>query len=312
MQVILQQLKIQFGERWASSLNGSVFSMPSLKVWFAAWQVRLVNLFAIILLASALAKVTWMVVSPENVALPKTNTTSGSLANIEPAARLRTISALHLFGEANTPIVNNAPIVAPETRLKLTLKGVFASTDSKRAFAIILDSNKKEKAYRLGSKVSGGAVLHAVYVDRVILKRNGRLETLRLATLYNKATSRNRTKSSSKLSSSRTPTKTIRADAKLKKLKQTLLKDPQKIWQQVRISPVLKNGSIKGYTVEHQDKQLMQSLTLQKGDVITEVNGQALSNPAALYGLMNQLSKQKNIDVTIERNGQAQTIQLQL
>ena len=56
----------------------------------------------------------------------------------------------------------------------------------------------------------------------------------------------------------------------------------------------------------------MRSLTLQKGDVITAVNGQLLSDPSVLYSLMGKLTSQKNIDVTIERNGQVQVIQLQL
>lgn len=301
MPAILNQL--------SSKLNGQVIHSPVFKVWL----VRVVNVVAIVLLASVLAKLTWMVVSPDNYyTSSKTATNQHSPANIEPASRLRAISNLHLFGKTETPPVLDAPIVAPETRLQLKLKGVFASSNPQRAFAIISDSKNKDKAYRLGSKVSGGAVLHAVYVDRVILKRNGRLETLRMATTYNSKTSKSTYKRQQTSRITTTNKRTVRATQKLKQLKQTLLKDPQKIWQQVRISPVLKNGSIKGYTVEHQDKQLMRSLTLKKGDVITAVNGQALSDPSVLYGLMNKLTSQKNIDVTIERNGQLQTIQLQL
>jgi len=303
MQASLEQLR----ERLSSKLNGQVIHSAV----FRLWLVRVINLIAIILLASVLAKLTWMVVSPDNKSLSNALTKQNIPAGIEPVARLSVISNLHLFGKAETAPVLDAPIVAPETRLQLKLKGVFASSNPQRAFAIISDSKNQDKAYRLGSKVSGGAVLHAVYVDRVILKRNGRLETLRMATFYNGKISKS-TYKGQQTGRASINKRTVRATPKLQQLKQTLLKDPQKIWQQVRISPVLKGGSIKGYTLEHQDKQLMRSLTLQKGDVITAVNGQALSDPSVLYGLMNKLTSQKSIDVTIERNGQLQTIQLQL
>jgi type II secretory pathway component PulC len=54
----------------------------------------------------------------------------------------------------------------------------------------------------------------------------------------------------------------------------------------------------------------MKALHIRKTDIITAVNGQSLSDPATLYGLMNILSDQQSLELTIERNGQQQTIQL--
>lgn len=278
---------------------------------FQLWLVRVVNLVVVVLLASVLAKLTWLLVFPGNNALPKAVNQHTKQDKVAVTVRLNSISDLALFGRAEAPPVQDAPIVAPETRLQLKLKGVFASSDPLQAFAIISDNKNQDKAYRLGSTVSGGAILHAVYADRVILKRNGRLETLRMTITYddkgNKSTYRE-SNNAAVVANKRT----INAGAKLRALKQTLLKDPQEIWKQVRISPVLKDGSIRGYSIDHEDKQLMRSLTLQKGDVITAVNGQLLSDPSVLYSLMGKLTSQKNIDVTIERNGQVQVIQLQL
>ncbi|MGD8527006.1 MAG: type II secretion system protein GspC [Thioalkalispiraceae bacterium] len=303
MQAILKQFSDQVGRHFDRKWLNS----PSSRVWW----VRLANLVALILLASALARLTWMVVSPDTAPVQAGNAASSKPVNIEPAARLLSISNLHLFGKAEAPAVVDAPIVAPETRLQLKLKGVFASSDPRQAFAIIADSKNQDKAYRLGSSVSGGAVLHAVYPDRVILKRNGRLETLRMETIY-KANQGNNTSFRKQPTRSATTKRVVRATPKLRQLKQTLVQDPKTIWQQVQIRPVLKNGSIRGYSVEHQDKQLMRSLTLRKGDVITAVNGVTLSDPSSLYGLMDQLSTKNSIELTIERNGQLQTIQLRL
>ena len=275
------------------------------------WLINVVNIVFIILLAMALAQLTWRIFSPDSYKNASSPAPAQSAASkIESAARLSTISHLHLFGKMDVAEKVDAPIVAPETRLQLKLKGVFAANEPEQAFAIISDSKNNDKSYRVGSKVVGGAVLHAVYPDRVILKRNGRLETLRMSTQYDKQAIKTSTRTAS--SKPRATRKVMRAPPKLRQLKETLLKDPQKIWQQVRISPVLKNGSIKGYSVEHKDKQLMNSLNLQKGDVITEVNGKLLSDPSSLYGLMNQLKTQKSLSVTIERNNQEQVIQLQM
>jgi len=69
---------------------------------------------------------------------------------------------------------------APETRLKLTLRGVFASEDSSGGRAIVGDPQGKEENYAVGDPLPGGAKLSEIYPDRIILERNGRFETLRL------------------------------------------------------------------------------------------------------------------------------------
>lgn len=273
------------------------------------WLVMAVNAVLIILVAASLAQLTWRIASPDNKG-KQGKTVQNITSPVEAAARLGAISELHLFGKAEVETRQNVPIVAPDTRLQLKLKGVFASSNPERAYAIISDSKNEDKSYRLGSKVAGGAILHAVYPDRVILKRNGQLETLRMSTSYDKSGIATSSKQTKRVS--RTPRQVVHAPPKFKKLKDTLLRDPQKIWQQVKVSPVLKNGSIKGYRVEHKDKQLMRSLHLQQGDVITAVNGKPLSDPASLYGLMNQLKTQNSLNVTIERNHQLQEIQLQM
>ena len=78
----------------------------------------------------------------------------------------------------------------------------------------------------------------------------------------------------------------------------------------MRINPVMKNGKVQGYTLAHNDPGLMTAMNLRKTDVITGVNGESLSDPATLYGLMSTLSEQQSLELTVQRNGQEQTIQL--
>jgi general secretion pathway protein C len=95
---------------------------------------------------------------------------------------LERIAGWHLFGRPpeQTVAAPRAPVEAPKTRLQLTLRGVMASGAAGEARAIIAEPGGRERQYRPGQAVPGGAELAEVRPDRVILQRNGRYETLPL------------------------------------------------------------------------------------------------------------------------------------
>lgn len=66
----------------------------------------------------------------------------------------------------------------PETKLELKLRGAFTAVDNANAGAIIEDDRKVAHHYAIGDEVPGDATLRAIYADRVVLARNGLLETL--------------------------------------------------------------------------------------------------------------------------------------
>ena len=271
----------------------------------------------VVLITQSFAEMTWSFFSPNQALQPNSIQTKNQAAGVRKVtnASLAKLSNYHLFGDAkkSAPVIQQKVIDAPETRLRLDLKGVFASTNASEALAIISSSKGKDKTYHIGDKIIGGALLHAVYEDRVILKRNGQLETLRLPkskvdsqSFYTAPTS---TTNSPPSHVQNTQSKKGQS-RRLREIRDTLLKDPAKIWQQVRIAPVMKNGQIHGYTMAHNDQKLMKALNIRQSDVITSINGQALSDPATLYGLMGSLSEQKSLMIDIERNGRQQTLEL--
>lgn len=273
---------------------------------------RFVFILLIILITQTFAELTWEIFTPAQKS--SSYMVKPSAVRVNTAAvssSLDSVGTYHLFGDAKTQaVVQQKVIDAPETRLRLDLKGVFASSNASEALAIISSSKGKDKTYHIGDKVTGGVLLHAVYADRVILKRNGKLETLRLpkpkvdSKAFYSPTATYNGRSSASATSNQSQSK------RLREMRDTLLKDPAKIWQQIRINPVMKNGEVQGYTLAHNDQKLMQALNLRKTDIITAVNGQSLSDPATLYGLMSSLSDQQSLELTVERNGQLQTIQL--
>lgn len=279
---------------------------------------KLILILLIILITQTFAELTWQIFTPAEKHVSTTVMTS-SARSTSPVttSSLSNVSSYHLFGDAKksaNTVVPQKVISAPETRLRLDLKGVFASSKASEALAIIASSKDKDKTYHIGDKVVGGAVLHAVYNDRVILKRNGKLETLSLPkpkidskAFYNPQQSSIDRSPSNKVISSR-PSQS--QSKQLREMRNTLKNEPEKIWQQIRINPVMKNGGVQGYTLAHNDQKLMKALNLRKTDIITAVNGQSLSDPSTLYGLMGSLSEQPSLELSIVRDGQPQTIQL--
>src|SRR5689334_9741802 len=108
---------------------------------------------------------------------------AGATPVIQPAARRRTnvavIANAHLFGAHAAPASADAAN-APQTDMRLVLTGVIAGEDPSTGVAIIGESASSAKVFGTGDTVPGGAKLHAVYSDRVILDRNGQLESLPL------------------------------------------------------------------------------------------------------------------------------------
>lgn len=97
-----------------------------------------------------------------------------SSANIDPSS----IAERNFFGLASDkPVVDVQAL--PETKLELTLRGAFAAAEGEPATAIIEEDNRKvSETYLVGDELPGDATLSAVYPDRIVLSRNGLLETL--------------------------------------------------------------------------------------------------------------------------------------
>ncbi len=266
-----------------------------------------VNIVLIILLAKAAAETTLLLFSAPLT--PTTSTLSPrpvAAIEMKSTSRLLTVAPLHLFGEATVTPATQAPIDAEKTQLHLVLRGVFAGDPSK-ALAIIADDHGNEAVYFVNSVVPGGARLHAIYSDRVILERNGRYESLHLP--------REELPDGAVAKFDNQPV--VRevggaVAAKLENIRQTLQTNPQDIWKEVRIEPVLDQGRIKGYHLTHNDRQLMKSLGIEPTDVITAVNGAALSDPKVLYNLMTEFNTAQDIRLTVERSGQTEILLIHL
>jgi general secretion pathway protein C len=248
------------------------------------------------------------------------------------------ISSWHLFGvvpkNIPKPIVVApepvAPQEAPDTTLRLTLKGVAASRDMMSAWAIIADRMRNEDTYGIDDPLPDGAVLKEIYADRIILLHNGRLETLRLPEDNLPEGSNNRANRSSARANRRSNTRSTprrtssvpngavnqlsyEAAQVVKSYKQKLLSDPQSVMNTLRAEPYRQGGQLKGYRIfPGKDKQLFGQVGLQPGDVVTAVNGIELDSPLKGLEVMQNITDASEVSVNVLRNGVNQTYMVPL
>lgn len=91
-------------------------------------------------------------------------------------------------------------------------------------------------------------------------------------------------------------------------VRQQLIEDPSSIMNFVRPSPAHKNGQLIGYRINPgKDKELFKAAGLVSGDVITKVNGVAVTTPNALLSLQ-KLKNASSVTLTVQRYGQETTI----
>jgi len=265
-----------------------------------------VSLLFVILIGYYLAKIAWLLYPTADEAswtppVAATRSTSGS-ADRE---NYRSIVDTHLFGTANA---DSAPVVveetddAPDTRLNLKLRATVSAEDQNIAHAIIADGSGKENVYFVRDSIPGGATLHRVHPDRVILNRGGVLEALRLPKEFD-GKSAGGTRSSAAPRTARS----TRAPSV-----QTLISENAANFNEIiRPQPFMPNGQLKGYRVfPGRNRQQFIALGLRPGDLVTEINGVALNNPAQGMEIFRTLSESSQVTVTVERNGQNQQITL--
>lgn len=111
-------------------------------------------------------------------AKPSTSKSTPTLAQ-PPTPATRKIADYSMFGDYNSSETVEPDIKElPKTNLRLTLTGVSATENQKRATALIEGPDRNTESYGVGDTLPGNADLHSVHNDRVILSRSGKLETL--------------------------------------------------------------------------------------------------------------------------------------
>ena len=210
------------------------------------------------------------------------------------------ITNAHIFGFASVAPAAQASGVVVQNH-DLVLSGIMAADDPRYGLAIIGQTAQSTKVYAVGDNVPGGAKLHSVYSDRVIIDRGGQLETLALP--------RQVAAGGAPPSTGALQTESPVAD----RMRKLITEQPSLMADVMRPQPVYANGKQTGYRVyPGRNRQAFLRLGLRPGDLVTAINGTPLDDPEHGQQIFNTLGATSEAHVTVQRNGQQQDVVLNL
>ena len=194
---------------------------------------------------------------------------------------------------------------APQTSMPLVLTGIIAGKDPKNGLAILGQTRTAAKVYAVGDNVPGGAKLHSVYSDRVVLDRDGQLESLVLPRQID-AVAPAPTAAASAVPAEQSGS---RADAAHDQ-RATRPARPTSCGPQ----PVLTHGKMHGFRVYPGPQPPgVHAPGTAPGDLVTAINGTPLDDPASRQrDLQHHWVSSSEARVTVMRNGQQQDLTLNM
>lgn len=283
--------------------------MPAAEQFFerfsgSRWTPVGINVVVMLLLTYSLAQWSWRLMEPA----PVLNEQRPTAPIADSATELRQLLSANLFGQADLATGENLSSASiPLTSLNLVLTGVMVGGANNFAFISINGSN--ETAFGIGEEILAGATLHAVYPDRVVLRRGGALESLVL-------------KDTLALPEGSVVTSPqYRKDAPLAGIRgsgtnftverNTLAQQMQKpeFLSQAMMVPNAGGGFL---VREIQPGSVYEKLGVRTGDVIRSVNGQPINNMEEVMKLYQQLGgidRVGSLAIEITRGGRTESLQ---
>jgi general secretion pathway protein C len=212
------------------------------------------------------------------------------------------IATAHLFGE---PPIQAAAAQdaanAPPSNLPLVLVGIISADDPENGLAILGENAAGAKVFAVGDKVPGNAKLHSVYSDRVVIDRNGTLESLMLPRQLQPGTA----PPSTTALQTETPV--------MDRMRKLISDDPGLMADIMRPQPVFAQGKQKGYRVyPGRNRQAFTRLGLRPGDLVMAINGTPLDDPARGQDIFRTLGSSSEAHITVMRAGQQQDLTLNI
>lgn len=275
---------------------------PLFRRWFPAF----VNIVALAILGWGMADWTWVLVVPTvPQVIPDRYTGAGNQPlNMQP------ILDAQLFGQA--PQVAGAGgeslDAIPISGLNLVLAGVVAAGGA--SFALISVDGQPQEPFAIGQEVTAGAVLQAVYPDRVLLRRNGITESLMLEGVKGDGAGASE---GSVLPAGPALTGILKRGQNDYVVPRAVinaeLHQPQSLLTQALMVPDPGGGFL---VREIQPNSVYQKLGLHVGDVIRSVNGQPVNTMQEAFHAYQQASTLANVQLQIVRNGRTEVLQYQV
>jgi general secretion pathway protein C len=247
----------------------------------------------------------------------------GALGGARPRGVYNTIVQRDVFNLTSAP-VEVAPVETED--LKITLLGTSHLTGGGGAFAIFEDQAGSQQLYRQGEAIPGVGKLVQVGKNRVIIDRNGHRVAVEIPKddVGQPADDQGGLPERLRRRGLRPPfirnpmIRPARPAAKAGGIRKVApnqyaidratvdsnVQNMASLFSQIRAVPDLQNGASDGFRLsEIQPGSIFQQMGLQDGDVLTQVSGQPIGNPARAMQMLSTLQSRSNITLNVLRNG---------
>jgi general secretion pathway protein C len=248
---------------------------------------------------------------------------AGTLGGPRPRGVYNTIVQRDVFNLAPAR-VEVAPVETED--LKITLLGTSHLSGGGGAFAIFEDQAGSQQLYRQGEAIPGVGKLVQVGKNRVIIDRNGHRVAVEIPKddLGQPTDDQGGLPSRLRRRGTRPPfirnpmIRPARPAAKAGGIRKVApnqyaieratvdsnVQNMAALFSQIRAVPDLQNGTSDGFRLtEIQPGSIFQQMGLQDGDVLTQVSGQPIGNPARAMQMLSTLQSRSNITLNVLRNG---------
>ncbi|GAC27605.1 type II secretion system protein GspC [Brumicola pallidula] len=303
---------------------------PALRM-YSQHQNKIILLIVVLLslyLIAFAAELTWRLVpQPESSQSRLLNNSNTSTAQSASRLDISPLTKLNLFGNPDAkPIVTALAEItdAPETKLNLTLTGVVSSTDPKVGAAVV-ENNGKQNTYGVGDKIDGtNATLDQLYIDRVIIKNGLARETLMLDGIdFNEANQIRQQGYPQQAQEFETPQGPVefqmpdsdpdQSSASVREMREQINQSPTSFTDFIAIKPHAPNGALIGYQVSPgKQAEFFSNVGLRSGDVITQINGLDLSDPAQSLEAINVLREAQFLQMEVLRGDEALSLDIDI
>ena len=217
---------------------------------------------------------------------------------------------VELFGSAAEAVVEQSAQEAPDTTIPLKLLGVYAAETPLLASAIVAQNSGQQEVVFVGGDMPGGhGKLKEVFSDRVVIDRNGRLETLRMEDLTGQLAAMMQVQNDAVVKPAGEGTLDKRYDpqvsAAIQDFREKLNTDPASLTDIMRVEPAYVNGEMQGYRIgPGKDRKLFARFGLQANDLVTAINGVRMDDPTRAFTMMNDINSAKELNITLRRGEQ--------
>lgn len=258
------------------------------------WYLLIALLVA--LAGAQAAQLFWLLYAPPSASPTASAQVQQGASAATPERAIEPLLGARLFGaptDSAAPAPEPETVDAPETSLKLVLQGIVEADDADASIALIAEPRGATQIYRTGDELPGKAAVHRIQAYQVLIRRAGRIESLRFAQddgapLYE------RTEGPAQALPVASPRLFVDA------IRDQYQQDPSGTLN--RFGLVRRSNGAAEVGAGNRS-QLLRQIGLKPGDRIYAVNGFNLEDFDENPGLLNGLLTQEQLRVDLERNG---------